>query len=331
MTKGRSGGPSHFLHFALAPDTMRLRLLSATPRTSGAAVAAALPWLIAAAGLAFGVTMWLSARTPTNDVAARNLDSADVQRLRLSLESTRAENQALRQELDRLLGTRRIGSSSVNKAAEPAASTKTAPDDPQIREISQRLGESLAKFSAGDQSGMQTAAADIWALVRHGHDALPALLDLYMGASSPDAKKIILAPLLFIGGAEGRDFVMSQAETESDPSLRKILLDQSAKYATPEVAERAQGTFLERLQSDEDAATRLIAVRGLRYAQGADAQAALLRAAADPDEKVRLAAMDVLAARPAIRQQLRELATNDSSAHVREVAQCRLMVAENMP
>jgi len=275
--------------------------------------------------------MWLSERNRTSGTEPASNDCGDVQTLRLSLESTKSENQALRRELDRLLGTGRIRPSSANKVAEPVAPPKTAPDDPQIREISQRLGESLAKFAAGDQSGMQTAATDIWALVRHGHDALPALLDLYMGASSPDAKKIILAPLLFIGGAEGRDFVMSQAETETDPALRKILLDQSAKYATPEVADRAQGTFLERLQSDEDATTRLIAVRGLRYAQGADAQAALLRAAADPDEKVRLAAMDVLASRPGVRQQLRELATNDSSAHVREVAQCRLMVAENMP
>ena len=63
----------------------------------------------------------------------------------------------------------------------------------------------------------------------------------------------------------------------------------------------------------------------------ADAQAALLRAAKDDDEKVRLAAMDLLASRPALRTQLRDLAANDPSERVREVAQCRLMVAENVP
>jgi HEAT repeat protein len=257
-----------------------------------------------------------------------------MQTLRLTLEASRGENQALRQELDRLLSVGRVRARAPSPAVhgeEPAPPISPPADDPQLHEITKRLGDSLARFGAGDRSGMQTAAGDIFALVRRGKGALPALLDLYASATSPEAKKILLAPLLFIGGAEGRDFVMSQAATETDPALRKVLLDQSAKYATPDVADRAQGTFLERLQSDEDASTRLIAVRGLRYAQGADVQAALLRAAEDQDERVRLAAMDVLASRPAMRKRLREIASGDPSAHVREVAQCRLMVADNMP
>jgi hypothetical protein len=303
--------------------------------SAGIALVSLVPWIVAVGGFVFGLTAWLTRSSEGPRDSRAITDSADLQSIRLALEASRGENQALRRELDRLLNGGRLRSNSepasgAGTASRPAAGAQLA-QDPRFQELTKRLQQSLSRLGTGDREAAQSVAIDLFGVVREGRDALPALLDVYMGLSNPEAKKVMLAPMLFIGGPEARDFVLSQAESETDPGLKKLLLDQAAKYATPEVADRLTGTFVERLQSDDDSSARLTAVRGLRYARAAEAESALLKAAHDHDQQVRLAAIDVLAARPKMRQQVRDLAADDPSAHVREVAQCRLMVADNMP
>ena len=298
-------------------------------RATGFTIVSLVPWVFGAAGLVLGITVWLTARAETRHESAPAPD-AELRSLKLELAASRGENQALRRELDRLVGGGRARNSERTNARSDATPLPLN-DDARFQQLTKRLQETLSRFGAGDREAAQTAAVDLLSVVREGSRALPALVDVYMGLSNPEAKKIMLAPMLFIGGPEAREFILNQAETETDPTLKKFLLDTVAKSATPDIADRFAPSFVDRLQSDDDANARLLAVRGLRYAQTPEAQNALLKAVHDPDDNVRLAAMDVLASRPKMRAQLREFAAADPSPHVREVAQCSLMVAESIP
>jgi len=56
-----------------------------------------------------------------------------------------------------------------------------------------------------------------------------------------------------------------------------------------------------------------------------------MRAATDPAEDVRIAALDILASRPRGQETLLELIRNDPSPRVREFAECRAVVAKEIP
>jgi HEAT repeat protein len=127
---------------------------------------------------------------------------------------------------------------------------------------------------------------------------------------------------------EVRDFLTEQALQEKDPMLRRVLISQAANYATPDGDGRLESTFIDSLGASDDADLRQAAIRGLRYASGESVSEALVKAAADPDEKVRLAAMDVLSARPELRERLSEIVSSDASSHVREIGNCRLLIAQ---
>jgi HEAT repeat protein len=120
--------------------------------------------------------------------------------------------------------------------------------------------------------------------------------------------------------------LVSQLREERDPELRRALMLRASQVATPSGAAIFRDQFLQVLQDDKDSDLRLAAVRGLRYAEGPEAEEALGSAAADPSEEIRLAAVEALASRPDAREELRDLIERDPSTRVREIGRCELLL-----
>jgi HEAT repeat protein len=195
--------------------------------------------------------------------------------------------------------------------------------------LSSRIQETLARAASGDQESARDAATALMQVLQKGAAAFPALRDAYLASADPRARMMMLPSMLFGGGEEARSFVVDQVKTETDPDLHRALLQQAAGFATPQYAPALKDTFLQTASApDTDAATRAAAIRGLRYAQGEDVQEALLTAASDSSEDIRLAAIENLASRPAMREALRDAIGREPSSRVREIGQCRLLIAE---
>jgi hypothetical protein len=163
---------------------------------------------------------------------------------------------------------------------------------------------------------------------QQGAQSFPALREAYLSAGDPKAKSMVLPLLMFVGGEEARDLVIDQVHSETDPELKKALTRLSVRYATPDHVAELKATYLDVLRSDDsNAEARMAALDGLRYADGDDLQEVLLEAAGDKSEPVRLAAIQALSSRPAMRQQLEDLVHNETSPRVREVGECRLLLS----
>jgi len=300
------------------------------PSTRASAVAIVLPWILALAGFAFAV-LWLRGSSPLQgggSIAAT--DSQQIATLKIALASANATNEALRIELDRLrlasTGIAGIQRDASDPLAQQAGATKGAA--PDQGEIGKRLKNALARSASGDAAAKSEAAKLIWELLRSGEGSAAALRDIYLDTADAQNRKLLLGSMMFAGSPETKDFIIDQVHSEKDPQLRQMLMAQTAKYATGEMAGALAPTFIQSIDSGEDPRVRIAAIRGLRFAPGTDAPQALARAAADPADDVRIAAIDVLASRPSNEETLRRLATSDPSARVREFAQCRMLVAK---
>jgi HEAT repeat protein len=295
-----------------------------------------MPWLLAAAGLAFGSVVWLASPTLTGREATGTADEAlAAKRLGLSLQTAQAENQVLRRELDRLSAlVKQSGAGTALGGSSPAGGkgASSRPKDGTLDDLTNLLKEALALAAAGDARAKADAAQAVADLIRSGPQAFSALRDVYLATTDPHSRKLLLASMVFSGSAEVKDFVMDQVQNEKDPEVRRTLMTNAARYATrDDLNGGLTSTFVQSIDaSDEDPATRAAAVRGLRYAHGTAAPDALMRAANDPSEEVRISAIDVIASRPGGERALQKLASSDASLRVREFAQCRLLIAQTL-
>lgn len=297
--------------------------------SSGLAFLVVLPWIVAAASLALAAVGWMRAeRAPVVAPVSDRVDGGtELKKLRLALATADAENNALRQELDRIVVRGKQG--AAGPATPAAGPTPVATPRPEaLKELGSRLQQSIALAAAGDQGAARDAAMAMMEVLKSGPQAFSILRDTFAATSDPKGRLLMLPTLIFSGGKEARDLLIEQVQTETDPDLHRALINQTANFATPDVAPALQDTFLKTVRSDSDANTRIAAIRGLRYAHTPQADEALLSAASDASPDVRLAAIENLASRPGLRDELRALIDAESSSEVREVAECRLLLAE---
>jgi len=298
---------------------------------TGSTTATVLPWILAFAGILFAASAWLG-WSPRFESTLGNAASAsqDVATLRVALASANAANESMRQELDRLRALARPPASDGRARKAGDDSTHAGPDETQ-QEIGKRLKDALERTAQGDPAARAEAAKEIWKLLRTGAGAGAVLRDAYLATTDARARTLLLASMTLSDSPETKDFVIDQVHGEKDPQLRRVLMGQAAKYATADMAAALAPTFVQSIDSAEDPQTRIAAIRGLRYAPGSDAPAALMRAATDPSEDVRIAALDVLASRPRGQETMLELIRNDPSPRVREFAECRAVIAKEIP
>jgi hypothetical protein len=307
---------------------MRIRRNSAS---SGQGVALILPWLLAIAGVVFCLYAWLRQSTETDVIAPRGPeDPKAASALRRALASSRAENLALRQELDRLFGSpgARRAEASSKPTAEETQTTTDAESEAHRLDVAKRLQDGLGQLSTADNASRAAAGRVVWEALGLKDGAFPTLRDTYQKITDPMGRAILAGSMYFSRAPEVRDFLAEQALQEKDPMLHHVLVTQAANYVTPDGDNRLESTFLEALGASQDVDLRVAGVRGLRYGQGEAVSAALVKAASDPDEQVRLAAIDVLSARPDLRGSLSDIVSRDASPHVREVGNCRLLIAQ---
>jgi hypothetical protein len=296
----------------------------------GFAIAVFLPWLVAAVALLIGLGAWIpSAPRPQESTRAKGVDAAEMAMLRRGLATAGAENEALRQELDRLVAGGffhggKSASGATGAPASPDAGVAAAGGEPH--ELAVRLTDALARSAAGDEAARAEAAQAIWTALQGGPESFATLREAYESSPDSQSRKLLAASMLFSRSPEAVQFITDQALQEQDPDLRRVLSMQASKYGTPESAARLQGVFLDSLGNREDAELRMSAVRGLRFAKGEEVASALLGAASDPDEAVRLAAIDTLAARPDTRERVRNLLNDEPSERIRRIGNCRLLV-----
>lgn len=298
-------------------------------RASGFAFLAILPWAIATVGLALAAAGWIRPRSsPEGAAPAQLADPAEMKTLRLALATSTAENAALRAELDRLLG-RGAGAALVK---DPAAAGTPGPtpavSSEQLNDLSAKIRESLSRAAVGDQESARDAAVAMLQALQAGPAAFTALRDAYLTTGDPKARMMMLPTMIFGGGEEARKFIIEQVKNETDPELHRSLLTQAAGFATPQYAAELKDTFLQAASADGDPELRAAAIRGLRFAKGQEVQDTLLGAVSDPSEDIRLAAIENLASRPALRERLREAIAQDPSTRVQEIGHCRLLLAE---
>jgi hypothetical protein len=280
-----------------------------------------LPWLLAVGSVVLGLYVW---PRPAPEADLSNPPAADepkdVKALRLALAASSAENQALRQELDRTLGVL-----AVNRPR-PAASN--AEDGARQHEIAKRLQDALSRLSSGGEAARVEVSKAVLEALNLKAGAFATLREAYLNTTDPEGRKLLIGPMCLSRAPEVGDFLAEQALEEKDPGLRRELIAQASNYATPDIANGLQSAFIESLGASDDADLRKAAIRGLRYARGEGVGDALLRAASDPDEGVRLAAIDALSSRSELRQQLTEVLSRDASPRVREIGNCHLLIAQ---
>ncbi|MGH7856402.1 MAG: HEAT repeat domain-containing protein, partial [Candidatus Binatia bacterium] len=195
-------------------------------------------------------------------------------------------------------------------------------------ELAGRIRDAISRAASdGDDEAKREAAMSLMQAFQQGPEGFPALRDAHLATEDPKAKTMILPTLMFVGGEEARDLVLDQVHSVTDPELRSSLTILSVRYATPEHASALKDVYLKELGS-EDPRLRTAAIRGLRYAKGKDVQEALLSAAADPSEDIRLAAIEMLASRPALHEEIRGLIEREASPRVREIGRCQMLVSQ---
>lgn len=301
-------------------------------RRNRATVLSALPWILSALGFAVAAGRWFSPGPPApEELPAGAQPSSELDSLRLALASAMAENSALRRELDHLIGTDRRQESEDPSSRNENTETKLPPAAPsRLSGLSSRIVETLSRAAAGDAESARQGAMALLEVLRGGPEALEELRTAYLSTADPKARMMMLPTLIFAGGEAAGDFVAAQARAETDAELRRALVAQAAALATPERAEAMKDVFLEAARAEADPQLRVSAIRGLRYVRGPEAQELLFEAASDPSEDVRLAAIESLASRPGLRKQLRGLLEQESSSHVREIGECRLLLADSL-
>jgi hypothetical protein len=304
---------------------------------SGIGMASLLPWLLGVAGLLIAALAWLRPVSAPETSLVGSSDAQELARLRSFLVAKTAENEGLRRELDRLGSSRSTAAASgVSPADRPARAGQTAaspwkaPSDEERKNLVEHLHEALARATAGDPSGKEDFNRAVLQLLRSGPLAFGTLRDLYVESADAKARGMLIPAMVFSRAPEIRDFVIDQVQGETDPELKRTLMEQAARLATSETANTLQDTFAQAIRTSEDPQTRIAAARGLRYAGAAEASVALFQAAADPDEQVRIAAIDSLASRPGAQAEVQKIAANDPSPRIREFAQCRLLVAKEV-
>ena len=291
-----------------------------------------MPLLLTAGGL--GVAGYFVAWRPPQALppAAAPTATRELRQRGLELENARSENAALRFELDRLLGTCRAAVGAA-RPAETAGSPGPTPSARLSKEELAGLGEryaaALASAVRGDERAADEAYEAVLQLIRSGPDGFPVLRDAYLGATDPRIRAVIVRSFTAGLGPEASDFIASGLRSETDPALRAELVSHASRMVTPNTAPAFRDSFLQALDSDSDPGARTAAVRGLRFVRGdADVDRALIGAAADPVEEVRLAAIENVASRPALRSELETLLARDPSGRVRQIGQCRLLLTE---
>lgn len=295
-------------------------------REQGTAALSLVAWLVAIVGIFLAASVWLPSRAGPKE-APHPQSPDELATLRLALSTMNAQNAALRKELDRLIASgAEAASGNVSRAA---GSTASAPVDGQdVKETATRIVDAVSRAAAiGDDRSKREAAMTLMASFQGGAESLPALREAYLSTADPNARKMILPMLMFVGGEGARDLVTEQLRSETDPGLKKALTRLSVKYATPDHAPELKASYLAALHSDADLETRISALRGLRYAEGPDVQEALIGAATDASEAVRLAAIDSLSSRPAMREHLQEIVQAESSPQLREIGECQLRLS----
>lgn len=287
-------------------------------------------WLLALlASIAAGVSLLKPAKAPDSSFRSPSQASDEERTLRLALSTTELQNAALRAELDRLLASRKEWPAKDDRTRH-SGSAPPPLDSAETSELAARIRDAASRAAAaGDPDSNRRAALALMEAFQRGPESFPALLEAYRAADDPRARRLLLPTLLFLGGHRAPAFLVEQLQSESDPALRRTLLLQSVRYATPRNASEFQGFYLQALQAapSEDREVRAAAIRGLRHAQGAEVERALWAATDDPDERIRIAAIAALAGRPGSRVQLEEIARRESSTRVREVARCSLTVS----
>ena len=304
-----------------------MRVVSESPFRPGFAIVPALGWLLALATTLLAASQWLGGHEESVAPWERE-ESSEQRTLKLALSTTTAQNAALRAELDRLLvATSRLEpDEAADGGPDEAAPAAPEPSDAERAELSSRIAAAVARAARmGDAEANKAAAMSLMEAFRKGKAGFPALQDAYLAADDPKAREIMLPTLLFIGQEDARDFLIEQLAEESDPGLRRTLLQQSVRYASPEQVGKLQDTYLETLRSSEDPELRNWAIRGLRYGKGKDVQKALLSALEDPDEEIRIAAIANLASRPQMHGKIRDLQSRESGL-VGRIAECSLLV-----
>ena len=300
--------------------------------SSRSAIATALPWSIVLASM---LLAWggLGERHPTVEPETRVAGpSPEMRNLRLAVEIQDSENEALRAELDRLRQTfAHRGATSRQQDEQDftvGASEIGATTDQELLDVGWRYRDSLLRAMAGDEEAAEATSQAVRELVRSGADSFAVLRDIYRSTADPRARATMLRAMVRGHGTELPDFIVEELRTEPDPDLRRALAERAANLATPGNAPRLRDALLEIIATDGDPDTRTSAIFGLRYVQGADVDEALIRAAADPSEDVRLAAVSRLATRPSAQAGLSELVARDPSSRVRDVGRCKLLLAD---
>jgi hypothetical protein len=294
---------------------------------------------VIAAAIGLAVAMWrgYDATRTITDLGRADQAQSELQALRSALASARSENAAYRAELDRLLSrfderaATQSRTSETSKAGKPgpAASETAGPAAARFTELAGRYRDRLSRAALGDAAAADEAYAAAIELLRGGELAFPALRDAYLSASDARIKAVMLRSFLVTQGSQAQDFIASQLESETDPDLRDALITKAERMTTPSTATIFRGAFLNALAAETDAETRAAAVRGLRYVpEDAEVDAALLAAAKDPSDDVRLAAMQSLAAKPARHNALADLVRAETNDRVRAIGECRMLLAE---
>jgi hypothetical protein len=304
-------------------------------RDRGVALVAALSWLVAASSLVLAVYAWSGGGPTRYRGVSGGPETDELRALRLALNKSHAENGALRGELERMVARRVEGASAASGPPGAAPSTATAEPTPaateeRLHEISLHIRDRLARAAAvGTEEANRDAAFALMEAFQLGSAGFPAVREAYTAATDPKARALMLPTMMFIGGEEARDFLTQQLQTEADPELRGSLLIFATRYATPDYVPVLKDSFVAALSADVPPNVRAAAIRGLRYAKGPEIQQALLAALGDASEEARLAAIETLASRPSLRAQLREAIGKEPSSQVREIGECRLLVAES--
>jgi len=282
-------------------------------------------------GSAAGVGMErLHARNGHADSAGgASRDSDATGRVRVELASARAENDALRSELDRLVEGRRraewLAAEHAPESHPERADTAVPTDSP--RGIAERYRDALAKASSGDAAASDEAYEAALRLVRAGPEAFPALRDAYLSTDDPRVRAMMVRVFGAGLGREAAEFIAEQLRTETDGSVRTELLERASRMSTPTTAPLFRDAFLRIVASDADVDSRIDALGGLRYLRDdGDVDRALVVAATDSSEGVRVAAVEAMATRPELRDELERLLANDPSDHVRRIGECRLLL-----
>ena len=108
--------------------------------SAGSALLSVVPWLVAAGGFLFGLMVWLTPPAKAPRDSWPHGDVGELQSIRLRLEVTNGENQALRRELDRLLEGGRARAEQATggtRSSGPAPAGDEPPpvDESQLREL----------------------------------------------------------------------------------------------------------------------------------------------------------------------------------------------------